>query len=218
LAIGISSWLDDLKASLRRLSPREKQLLGGLSAVVFLGIVVLIGYFVLSGLEEIELTNTDIRKALRDIEKNKDSFLQQRKRLAALEVRMSRTPLELNRFIETAASAVGVSITESGEVAPVQGERYIERGMEVKLRKVSIEQLAKLMKELEGSPHIVQITRLSVTPRFNQHQDLDVEMVVSTFERRTEPTPGAPGAGAGAPGRAREKAEPKSGGASGGES
>jgi type II secretory pathway component PulM len=187
-----SSWLDDIGASLRRLSPREKQLLGGLSAMVFVGITVLVGYFVVSGLEEIEQTNSDIRKALKDIDKNRATYLKQRKRLDALRATMSRTPLELNRFIETAASAVGVSIAESAEIPPTSGDEFTQRGMEVKLRKVGLEQLAKLMKELEGSPHIVQITRLSVTPRWNQHQDLDVEMVVSTYDWKaaTETRPG----------------------------
>ena len=103
---------------------------------------------------------------------------------------MSRTPLELNRFVETAASAVGVSIAESSEVSPVDIERYTQRGVEIKLRKVRIDQLAKLLKELESSPHIVQITRLNVSTRWNEHDELDVEMVVSTFEQRRKPAGG----------------------------
>ena len=168
-------------------------MVSGLGAALVLGAVVAVGYTIQSGLEELEEHNEEMRRALKDLEQHKDSFLVQRRRIAALEVRMSRTPLELNRFVETAASAVGVSIAESGEMAPVTGDKYVQRGVEIKLRKVSIEQLAKLMKELENSPHIVQVTRLSVSTRWNQHQDLDVELTVSTFERKERrPSEGQP--------------------------
>jgi type II secretory pathway component PulM len=189
VANGIKNRIDDLKASLGRLSPRERLMIGGLGVALLLGVVVAVGYTIQSGLEEIEEHNGEMRRALKDLDQHKDGFLVQKQRIAALEVRMSRTPLELNRFVETAASAVGVSIAESGEMAPVTGERYVQRGVEIKLRKVSIEQLAKLMKELENSPHIVQVTRLSVNTRWNQHQDLDVELTVSTFERKERRAP-----------------------------
>jgi type II secretory pathway component PulM len=184
MAQGFKNRLDDLKGSFERLSPRERGALGGLAAALLVVGVLLVGWIIQSGLEEIETTNDDTRRALRDLEKHKDAYMVQRQRIAALEVRMSRTPLELNRFVETAASAVGVSIAESGEIPAVVGERYTQRGVEIKLRKVGIEQLGKLLRELENSPHIVQITSLSVNTRWNQHQDLDVEMTVSTYERR----------------------------------
>jgi len=185
MASGIKRRIDDLKSSLSRLSARERLMLGGLGVTFVLLVVIGVGYLITSSLEEIEEHNAEIRKALKDLEANKDAYMTQRQRIAALEVRMSRTPLELNRFVETAASAVGVSIAESGEVSPAVGERYTKRGLEVKLRKVNIEQLGKLLKELENSPYIVQVTRLSINTRWGQHQDLDVELTVSAWERKS---------------------------------
>lgn len=176
--------MQDLKGSWERLSARERTMLAGLAGALILGVVVLVGFTIQSGLDELAENNEAMRKALRDIEQNKEAFVVQRQRLAALEVRISRTPVELNRFLDTAASAAGISIAESGETQPVQGDRYVQRGMEIKLRKVSIEQLAKFMKQIETSQHLVQITSLTVNTRWNQHQDLDVEMTVSTYERR----------------------------------
>jgi len=167
-------------------------MVGGLGAALLLGVVVVASYIIVAGLEEIEENNEAIRRALRDIDENYECYVTQRQRHAQLEVRISRQPLELNRFVETAASAVGVSIAESSEVSPVAMDRFTQRGVEIKLRQVTIEQLAKLIKELENSPHVVQITRLNVSTRWNQHKDLDVEMVVSAFERR-ELRPEPPG-------------------------
>ncbi len=188
MANGIGNKLDDLKASFGRLAPRERMMLSGLAAVVLIFVVGVVGYFIQSGLEEIEEHNDAMRTALRDLERNKDAYMVQRQRIAALEVRIPQVPIELNRLVETAASSVGVSIAESGEITPVSSERYVQRGVEVKLRKVTIEQLAKLLKALENSPHLVQVTRLSVATRWNQHQDLDVEMTISTYERKSRGT------------------------------
>ena len=185
----LSARLDDLKGSLERLSPREKLMLGGLGAVFVVGVVVVVGYIILSGLEEIEEKNSATREALKKLVENRTCYAEHRNRERQLDIRLSRPALELNRFVETAASAVGVSIAESTEISPVDVDRYTQRGVEIKLRKVQIDQLAKLIKELEASPHIVQNTQMNVTTRWGQHSDLDVEMVVSTYEKRSTPAP-----------------------------
>lgn len=172
-----------------RLAPRERLALGGLAFVFVLGIAFVVGYVILSGLEDLEESNAATHKALKDLQQYGNKYMTQRRRIAALEVRMSRTPLELNSFVEQKAKAVGISIAESGEITPVDGERYQQRGLEIKLRRVKIDDLAKLIKAIEGSPHIVQITSLSVNTRWNEHENLDVQMVVSTFERRKEKPP-----------------------------
>ena len=135
-----------------------------------------------------------MRRAIKDLAQHGECYVVHRQRTAELEVRMARGGnLELNRFVETAASNIGISISESSEIAPVDVDRYTQRALEIKLRKVTIDQLAKLVKELEAGPAIVQVTRLNVTTRWNQNQDLDVEMVVSTFERRQETRPAGAG-------------------------
>jgi type II secretory pathway component PulM len=185
----LSARLDDLKGSLERLSPREKMMLGGLGGAFVLGVVVVVGYIIFSGLEEIEEKNAATREALKKLAENRACYTEHRNRERQLDIRLSRPALELNRFVETAASAVGVSIAESTEISPMDVDRYTQRGVEIKLRKIQINQLAKLLKELEASPHIVQITQMNVTTRWGQHSDLDVELVVSTYEKRSTPPP-----------------------------
>ena len=182
--------IEDLKGSLERLSARERMMLGGLAAAFVVAVVVVVGYIIFSGLEELEDKNQATRKALKDLALNRVCYLEHRQRTAQLEVRVSRSPLELNRYVETAASTVGVSIAESSEISPVEIDRFTQRGVEIKLRKIKIEQLAKLIKELESSPHIVQVTQLNVSTRWNEHSELDVELVVSTYERRARPPEG----------------------------
>ncbi len=175
---------EDLKNSLDRLSPRERIMVGGAIGAFVLIMMLLVGYFILSRLDELEMNNQAMREAIIRLEKNKDCYIEARQRIARLEARMSHGSLELNRLIETAASAVGISISESDEITPVTLDKFTQRGVEIKLRKVNIAQLASLMKELEANPQIVQITRLSVNTRWSQHNELDIEMIVSTYERK----------------------------------
>ena len=179
----LTNRIADLKRSWDRLAVRERRMVAGLSAAMVLGVVVFIGFSIQSGLEELEENNEAMRKALRELDQHKDAFTAQRQRQAAIDSRI-RGGLELNGFLETKASAAGISIAESSDTQPVQGDRYKQNGMEIKLRKVTIEQLTKFMKEIETSEHLVQITSLSINARWNQHQDLDVEMTVSTYERK----------------------------------
>jgi hypothetical protein len=161
-------------------------MIGGLGVTFVICVIFILGYLVVSSLEEIEEDNAAARTALKNLDKFKECYTTQRRRTAQLEARIPQTPLELNRIVESAASAVGVSIAESAEVNPTNVDSYVQRGVEIKLRKITLDQLARLMKELEGRPHIVQITELSVNTRWGQHEDLDVEMVVSTFQKNPE--------------------------------
>ncbi len=186
MALGIGNRIDELKGSLSRLSPREWMALGALGLALVLGTATVVGYVILSGLEELEERNDAMRSAIRDLHKNGSKYMTQRQRMAALEVRMSRSPLELNTFVERIAKDVGINIAETGQINPVEGDHFVQRGLEVKLRKVGLKELAQLLKQLENSPHIVQITRLNMSARWGEHKDLDVELVISTFEKRGE--------------------------------
>lgn len=181
---GIKSRFEDLKTSLERMSARERRMVGALAGT-FVGIIVLgVGYWISSSLDEIEEHNQEIRTVLRNIDKNREEIVAQRQRLAALEVRMGHAPLDLNSYVDRATSAVGVSIAESDETTPVPADQYTRRGLRIRLNKVSISQLAALLKKLEQEQaHIVQITALSVNTRWNRNQELDVDLEVSTYDR-----------------------------------
>ncbi len=67
---------------------------------------------------------------------------------------------------------------------PIPGRKYDQLGLRIKVRKIKIGELATLLKRLESSPkHIVQVTELEIKTRWKHHEELDVELVVSTFQR-----------------------------------
>ncbi|MFH1131524.1 MAG: hypothetical protein V1754_09320 [Pseudomonadota bacterium] len=188
MAVNLKARIDDFKASIDRLSSRERLMVGGLGLVVVLGFVVGIGFWILLGLGDREEQNQNIRQALKDLSTYQDEYVQARRELAAFEVLMSRDPLELNSYVEKAASAVGIAkIDESDMLESVNTGRYVQKGILVKLRKVTLGQLASFLKKLEDSrTHIVQVTGLSVTTRWGgqQNQNLDAELTISTYDRQ----------------------------------
>ena len=123
--------------------------------------------------------------------RQKDIYLVKRKREADLEAAISDTSLELNTYVDKAASSVGVKIDESSELLPVDGARYRQRGLEIKLRKLTLRQLTRFLSELERSrSHIVHVTEMTINSRYynqdREREELDAELVVSTYEKATE--------------------------------
>ena len=180
----IRNKVDDFARSLSRLSARERMALAALGGTVFLVVAAAVGYVILSGLDELEERNEAMRKALSDLQRFGPAYRLNRQRMAALEGRLSSTPVDLNTLVEKAAKEVGVHIAESDMMQPVEVGRYTQQGLQVKLGKVKIDQLAKFMKVLEENTYLVQITRLSVNTNWTNHEVMDVEMVVSTYVKK----------------------------------
>ena len=184
MAAAFKTKVEDLKLSFERMSPRERVMVGGLGATVVFLVIFGVGYLIWSKLDELGERNQAMRTALQDIEKYRDRFLEGRSRQAALKLAIPDSPLELNTYVDKAASAVGVKIDESSEVQPSEGSRFRQRGLQIKLRKISLPQLAGLLKQLENSTsHVVQVTEMTVYTRWRKHEEVDAELVVSTYEK-----------------------------------
>ena len=186
MAVGIRRLFDDAKAGLDRLSARERLMVGGLAATFVVLVTFGFGYWLVMELDELKEDNAAKQTALKEIQRLKHQYLERRRRNASVRSQLSPTPLELNTYVEQAASLAGVKIDESSEATAASVEGYSQRGIQIKMHKVSISQLATLLKKLEGTTtHIVQITKLEVTTRWKKHEELDVTMVVTTYQRET---------------------------------
>src|SRR5947209_7450002 len=88
--------IDQGRAQWDRLSIRERRMLSTLVGAVGAFIVLLVGYFVWSGLSDIQDHNDLAREALKDIAQHRDEFVEASRRMASQEVRVSRTPVALS--------------------------------------------------------------------------------------------------------------------------
>lgn len=188
----MKKWLrhiEDLKDAIERMSIRERRMVAGLGITVVVLIVLGITYATMSALTDLEEENQTVRQALRDLQQHGNEYRRQKERMDALRSRMTSTPLELNSFVEKAASGAGVKIEESAEIKAIASERLTRRGLEIRLKKISLAQLGALMQQIEEEAgHIVQITELNVRTRWKNQEELDAELVISTFEQSREET------------------------------
>ncbi|HEY3354383.1 MAG TPA: type II secretion system protein GspM [Polyangia bacterium] len=185
-----------VKAQWERLSMRERRLLSTLGACVVACIVISIGWLIADGLRTIEERNGDMRQALKDIATHRDEFLQAKLAKDKDTVRVPQTAKPLQGYLEAAAKDLDVTIPEMNERPPQpRGKNLVEKSVDIKLRGLNLQQLAELMRKVEtGDPtSIVVISRLYVRTRFNQHDQLDAELTVSTFERAAPEKPKGPG-------------------------
>ena len=179
---GLKARIEDLKERFGRLSERERTMVLVLGGVAAFLVVAGLGYWLTSKIDELEETNQAIREALTDMAKHHDRYLQYQKQQDALRRATTGAPLELTSYAEQAATAVGVKIDEASESKPIEGKRYLRQGLDIKVRQINIAQVAALLKRLsESANQLVRVTRLGVGTRWSKHEELDLELELTTY-------------------------------------
>ena len=186
--------VDQLRDWFERLSQRERTMVSALGVAFVLTVVLIIGFLITDGLTSLEERNADMRQALKDIDTQRDSYIKARFKGQEIDRRIGGQPVALQGYLEQAAKDTGVEIPESNERPPQPaGKAYVERAVDIRLKAVRIEQLGAFLKRIETGPNLVLVTALSIHTRDDKHQDLDVEMTVSTYEKapkKAEPKKG----------------------------
>jgi len=164
------------------MEPREKRL-----AVLF-GVTLVVCVFIFMGMQirgrlvALENKNQLSRDAIRSIEQHQaDPAASAAADTAAALIGDTAPPLAT--YLEGIATEIGFTIPETN-VRPVQPRgKYQELSIEIKLRGISLEQLAQFLKLVETRQPAVVTTRLYVKPYISAHEKLDVELTIATFEK-----------------------------------
>jgi hypothetical protein len=186
-----------IRAQWERLSLRERRLLTLFGGCLIALVVFSVGYVIADGLRAIDVRNREMRQALKDMSAHRDEFIRAKAESGAWE---RKIPPEgkgqaLQGFLESTAKELDITIPEMNErPAQARGKQFVEKSVDIKLRGLNLQQLAEFMRKVETtSQNVVVVSRLFVRTRFNQHDQLDVEMTVSTFERGSPEKPKGPG-------------------------
>ena len=196
--------VEAMRARWERLSERERLLSGALMAAGVVVALTLVVFLVGSALGSLEDTNQELRQALRDIEEHRDAYLKVKGKASQMEARLGHGGFQLEGFLEQAATQSDVTILETTERQPlvIANKKYIERAVDLHIRNVKLDALSKFLRRIETGPNLVVVMGLKVLTRDDKHEDLDVEMTVSTWERAPD-VKGAHKPGAG--GKEKEK-------------
>jgi hypothetical protein len=193
----IAERVAQVRAQWERLSLRERRLLTFFGGCFMALIVFGVGYVIADGLSTIDVRNRDMRQALKDIASHRDEFIRAKAEGDRWKLRIPEEGKgqALQGFLEAAAKELDITIPEMNErPAQARGKQFQEKSVDIKLRGLNLQQLAEFMRKVETtSQNVVVVSRLFVRTRFNQHDQLDVEMTVSTFERGAPEKPKGPG-------------------------
>ncbi len=183
--------------ALDRLSGREKALVGGLAAAVLLTFVGLFWFFTSNQINNLEERNETVRSALEQIGTQKDAWIAKKARSDADNARLDSNKLKLVREMESQATRLGFSIEDFKE-----NKRYLtdnrrrrrktkerqtvvelaEESQTVTIRRISLEQLAEFLYNLEKRKEPVSVTRLNIRTASSDRQVLrEVRMTVATY-------------------------------------
>ena len=183
--------LNDRMQALRdkweRLSQRERTMVGAMGVTFVVMITLIVGFLITDGLSSMEERNGDMRQALRDLDTQRDTYIRNKAKTAQMETRLGSQPVQLQGYVESAAKDAGVEIPESDMLpAAPAGKKFVQRTLHLRLRAVTLDQLAHFMKAIETGKSLVVVTELDVRTRDDKHEQLDVEMSVSTYEHAAD--------------------------------
>jgi type II secretory pathway component PulM len=184
--MALNDKMQALRDKWERLSQRERTMVAAMGVTFVLMVTLIVGFLISDGLSSMEERNTAMRQALRDLETQRDAYMRNKQKAVQLETRLGTQPIQLQGYLESAAKEAGVEIPDQSERPPAAaGKKWIERTVDLRLRAVTLDQLTKFMKAVEMGKSLVVVTQLNVRTRDDKHQQLDVEMSVSTYERDT---------------------------------
>lgn len=186
------------------LSPRERKLIVGLSAVVGVMLLLLVPIGLDAMARSRREANNELREAIRRLQAAKGQVKARQQKRDEVAARYAKKAPKLAGFLEQVAKEQSIEIPESQDKPEIPiGKRYVERGILVRLRKVRGLPLLKFLEKIEQSGHPLAISRLSLRRRSGEKDSYDVELGVSAYDRNdvvpTAPTATAAGSGSSAP-------------------
>jgi general secretion pathway protein M len=179
-----------LRDRIERLEPRERQLLTLLLGLLaaFLLLLVPVGMAALLGSKRSDVQ--ELRDVIDQIQASREEIAKRDRERAEVLERYSKPAPPLAGMLEKLATESKLEIPESQDRAAVpHGKRYEERTTKIVLRKVGMLNLANFMERIEQSGHPVSILRLNIRKRGTEPDSYDVDMIVSAFDRKSEPKP-----------------------------
>lgn len=185
--------MNRLSAWFSEMSPRERRLLSifGLCIGVFLVLLVPLGLgSMLSSRRE---TNAELRDAIHRIQANRNTLKAKQAQRDQIAARYTKKAPKLGGFLEQLAKDTGVEIPEAQDrpETPI-GKRYVERSIQIRLRKVNGLPLLRFLEKIEQSGYPLAITRFNLRKRGADRDTFDVEMIVSAYDRNEAPPSPAP--------------------------
>lgn len=174
-----------LQERFAKLEPRERTLVGVLGA--FVAALLFLGgpYLLFSSVWQARTENQAIRDFIDTVNESRGKIEQKRAAQDALLLRYAKT-VPAN-FIDDAAKTNAIELADNSKKPDVpRGKKFTEHVQLVHMRKVGLLALSKMLEKLETGGYPLAVTRLNIKPRGGEQDSYDVELGISTYERKAD--------------------------------
>lgn len=188
-SLNLKDRLAGVKDSFANMNKRERLLVTALVAAFGLVLFFLFYYLISDGLDRREERCLKARKALELLARHADELTEARLAEAKADARIEKTAPMLQGHLHSIAESTKIDVKEYKQLKPRlldKSKRYRERSIRLRIYRVELEPLTRFMDQIESGRHLIMITQLDIQTRPRQHELLDVDMVVSTYEKVTE--------------------------------
>lgn len=187
--VGMADRIQNLMDSFYELSPREKILLAGLAGVFSFLLVGSLWYFINSGLSTREERCEKLRRAVTLLERHEAELREARMADARTDARIQEAVPMLQGHLDKIAGELEVDVKEYKSLAERtlgKEKNYLEKSIRLRILGIKIDLLANFLDRIESGRHLIMVSSLDIQTRVGQPELLDVDMVVSTYERTEE--------------------------------
>lgn len=176
--------IENLYTAYFGMSPRE-QTMALVGAAVALVLVIVLPITIASNrIGKLEREVADGRKQFKGIMRAVETYDAKKTQLAQLQQTLaSGYDAALTTTLESMAEQAGIKdrIDSLKEKAAAPSDLMEESAVDVRLKRVTLEQLVDVLYAIEHHPEkILRLKQLSIKPRFDNKQELDVSFTVST--------------------------------------
>lgn len=167
------------------MTPREQTLALITAIVVFVMVIVLPVTVATNRIGRLENKVEGGKKQLKEIMHAIESYDQKRAQLAQMQqLFASGFDSALSTTIESQADTNGIKdkIDSLKEKAAAPSDIFDEASVDVRLRKITLQQLVDFLYALENHPEkVLRLKQLSIKTRYDNKQQLDASFTVSTY-------------------------------------
>jgi general secretion pathway protein M len=168
---------------LERLNTRERRLVTVLGTVLSCFVILAVPFALESVVHAREADNQELATALTALQDGRAHVRERQEQKEALVQRYAKKAPPLAGFVEQAAQAEKLEVTDSVDRPEVpHGKRYTERGTTVRLRKAGLKPIVMFLEALEKSGFPIEVSRLSLRKRLGEPDSYDVEVTVSAYD------------------------------------
>jgi general secretion pathway protein M len=183
----MTQWSARASAQLAGMTPRERMLLLVMAVVLGTGATLISCWLLMQRLWELEDSNEQRRAMIGELLERQDDFAQLAAERDRIEEQLSGSEVRLSTFIESKATAIGISRPNEYTDRQVQRDGGITMLETIaEFDRLSLSDLDQLMNSIEESEELVFIQGLTVAPaRRSENRELTVEVNLATFKRST---------------------------------